>query len=348
MSLSERLSKLMDEKEITAYKLSKNTGIAQSTLSEVLNNKNKTLSIANLSKIADYFGVSTEYLLGISPFRTASETKYSITVAVMKKLLTDEEYVLFGYDDLVWHSAEDNAELIYGDEALEVIKELRKKQELTDVEYYKLGNFIIGALSWPDDFNGPVSFVLYGKKVSCPIDYWAIPKIHHFDGYFNEPVFEFTIFEPEENRVKSRQSFLTTLEFEADYLIRIPLVGRVAAGNPILAIENSDEYIIIDTRINRVNENSLNEYFALEVSGHSMEPTIHDGEIVLVRRQPIIELGEIGVFRCNNDEATIKRFAKEGSKVYLIPDNKQFPVQEYTQDCVCIGKVLQSIRRSIK
>lgn len=138
------------------------------------------------------------------------------------------------------------------------------------------------------------------------------------------------------------------LKLEAGYLHRIPLVGRVAAGNPILAIENPGEYIIIDSRINKVNSNSIDEYFALEVVGHSMEPTIYDGEIVLVKQQEEVETGQIGVFRCNGEEATIKRFAKEAGRIYLIPDNKQFPVQEYTNECVCIGKVIESIRRAIK
>lgn len=92
----------------------------------------------------------------------------------------------------------------------------------------------------------------------------------------------------------------------------------------------------------------INEFYALEVVGQSMEPTIHDGEIVLIRKQPVLESGEVGVFRCNGDEATIKRFAQEGGKIYLVPDNKQFPVQEYTDECVCVGKVMESIRRSIK
>jgi repressor LexA len=79
-----------------------------------------------------------------------------------------------------------------------------------------------------------------------------------------------------------------------------------------------------------------------------MEPTIHDGEVVLVRKQPEIETGQIGVFRCNGDESTIKRFVREGGKYYLTPDNKQYPALEYTEDCVCIGKVLESIRRKIR
>lgn len=137
-------------------------------------------------------------------------------------------------------------------------------------------------------------------------------------------------------------------DLDTEYLRRIPLVGKIAAGDPILAVEDPGEYIIVDTRINRVNGTDINEFFALEVTGQSMEPTIHDGEFVLVRRQPEVEIGQIGVFMCNEEEATIKRFAREMGKVYLIPDNKQFPIQEYTANCICIGKVIESIRRVIK
>lgn len=333
---------------MTQDELATAIGIARASIAQYEIGYRKQPSYEILNKIASYFGCSIDYLLGKSPFRSASEAKYSIVVAIMKKLLTDQDYQMLGYDDLIWKSAEDNAELIYGAKALQTIKELRKKPSLTDVEYYKLGNFTIGALSWPDDFNGPVNFTIYGEKVSCSIDYWDIPKIRFFEGYFNEPVFEFTLLSQEDTNQKAKQSSPTAIEFDSKYLQRIPLVGKIAAGNPILAIENPGEYVIIDTRINNVNGNKLSEYFALEVTGQSMEPTIHDGEIVLVKRQPVIEPGEIGVFRCNGDEATIKRFAREGSKIYLIPDNKQFPVQEYTDECECLGKVLESIRRVIK
>lgn len=87
MEFGERLAKLIDEKGITAYKLSKETGITQSTLSEVLNAKNKTLSTPNTIKVANCLGVSTDYLLGKSPFKSTSEAKYSIIVATMKMIL---------------------------------------------------------------------------------------------------------------------------------------------------------------------------------------------------------------------------------------------------------------------
>jgi len=304
-----------------------------------------------LTKMAAYFGVSIDYILGKSPFKSASEAKYSITVAVMKKLLIkdfEHSYEYYEYLtslNLIWDAAINTTYLLYEDKDVEFIEALRKKPELTDLEYYQLGKFVAQTITWTDDFTGPVKLKIQGQTISCDIDYWKIPKIRFFPGYFNEPLFDFVTTQKD---VGSSRTLSKAIEFDSEYLRRIPLVGRVAAGDPILAIENPNEYIIIDTRINKVNGNAISEYFALEVVGQSMEPTIFDGEVVLVKKQPIIEIGQIGVFRCNREDATIKRFRQEGNKVYLIPDNKQFPVQEYTTECECVGLVIESVRRKIK
>jgi transcriptional regulator with XRE-family HTH domain len=191
MEFSERLSELMEEREITAYKLSKDTGIAQSTLSEVINNKNKTLSTQNITKIANYFGCTIDYLLGRSPFRSPSETRYSITVAAIKKILHGETFKALGYDELIWKAAIDITELLYADDAVAFIKSLHKKQNPTDAEYYKLSKFVTASINWPDDFSGPVALNIQGEKITVPLNYWDIPRIRFFEGYFDEPGSEY-------------------------------------------------------------------------------------------------------------------------------------------------------------
>ncbi|MEN6391064.1 MAG: XRE family transcriptional regulator [Syntrophomonas sp.] len=346
MTLVERIQGLCGSVNTTLIGLEREIGLGRGT---IRNWDKSAPSIDKIQKVADYFGVSTDYVLGKSPFKSASETKYSIVVAAMKMILTNESFKILGYDELLWNTATDIAELLYEDNAQQFVKTLRMRKEITDIEYYQLSKLATQTINWPDNFNGPTIISLQGEKIECQIDYWSIPKIHFFKYYFDEPGSEFnTVVKEPSMSYMEGCSASKPIELESEYLRRIPLVGRVAAGNPILAIENPGEYIVVDIRINNVNGNELSEYFALEITGQSMEPTIHDGEIVLVKRQPVIEPGEIGVFRCNHDEATIKRFAHEGGKVYLIPDNKQFPVQEYTQDCVCIGRVLESIRRNLK
>lgn len=100
---------------------------------------------------------------------------------------------------------------------------------------------------------------------------------------------------------------------------RIPILGRVAAGAPILATESSDEAIEVDRSLLGKNAEAVN--FALHVNGDSMiGDGIHDGDLVLVRQQPTARPGEIVVARIE-DEATVKRFYPEGERIRLQPSN---------------------------
>lgn len=129
---------------------------------------------------------------------------------------------------------------------------------------------------------------------------------------------------------------------------RVPIVGRVAAGRPIVADEEIIGYEYIDNKYSKDGH----EYFGLRIVGKSMEPTIMDGDIVIVRRQNYVENGEIAIVLIDGEEATAKE-AKEGADgITLIGHNaavytphfysaqevKNLPVQ-------IIGRVVQSIRK---
>jgi hypothetical protein len=93
----------------------------------------------------------------------------------------------------------------------------------------------------------------------------------------------------------------------------IPIVGTIAAGTPILAEENIDDYFVIDNRVNAD--------FGLKVKGDSMiNANIFDGDIVFIRQQPTLENGEIGAILLD-DEATLKRFSKKENSVILQAEN---------------------------
>lgn len=87
--------------------------------------------------------------------------------------------------------------------------------------------------------------------------------------------------------------------------IRIPVLGRVAAGIPIDAIEE-----IIDWEDISAAAAGDGEYFGLQIKGHSMEPKISDGDVVIVRRQPDVDSGDIAVVLVNGDDATVKRIKR--------------------------------------
>ena len=126
----------------------------------------------------------------------------------------------------------------------------------------------------------------------------------------------------------------------------IPVLGRVAAGMPLYAQENIESYISVDYP-------NHNEYTALRVNGDSMNAArIDDGDIIIIRKQYIVENGEIAVVIVNGDDATVKRYHRDGNIVTLTPQsyNPEHTVQIYSLKDVPIrifGKVVE-VRRSFE
>lgn len=133
-----------------------------------------------------------------------------------------------------------------------------------------------------------------------------------------------------------------TLRLDADTTrpstAQIPIVGRVTAGMPILAVENFDGYVDF-TESNYKKE----ELFALRVSGTSMiEAGILDGDIVIVRHQSVAENGDI-IVALIDDEATVKTFYRENGRFRLQPENSTMkPI--IVDSLSVLGKVVASIR----
>ena len=103
-----------------------------------------------------------------------------------------------------------------------------------------------------------------------------------------------------------------------DYIKRIPVLGAIRAGIPIDAIEEVEDWEEIDTRQHPFRSGT---FFALRVTGDSMEPTIHDGDIVIVRQQPRVENGEIGIVTLNGETATVKEVKESSKGITLIGHN---------------------------
>ena len=127
-------------------------------------------------------------------------------------------------------------------------------------------------------------------------------------------------------------------------VVRIPIVGRIAAGVPIEAIEDPDE--TVEFPVGSVPD----DCFALRVRGTSMiEDHIDDGDVVVVRPQPRVENGEIAVAIVNdvtvNGGATLKRVYHEGNMVRLQPRNPEMQPLVVPADQVEIkGKVVKLVR----
>lgn len=112
--------------------------------------------------------------------------------------------------------------------------------------------------------------------------------------------------------------------------IRIPVLGRVAAGIPIDAIEEIIDYEDISVEMATGGA----EYFGLQIKGDSMEPKISDGDIVIVRKQPDVESGEIAVVLVNGNDATVKKVKKSSAGITLIANNPAYDPMFYSNEDV--------------
>lgn len=121
----------------------------------------------------------------------------------------------------------------------------------------------------------------------------------------------------------------------------IPVLGRIAAGTPILAAEHVEEVLTLP--VDLVGEGPV---FLLEVKGDSMiNAGIHEGDLVAVNKQPEARDGEIVAALVDGEEATVKRLRRQDGKVILESENPAYPPMVFTEGVELIGKVVSVLRR---
>ena len=122
----------------------------------------------------------------------------------------------------------------------------------------------------------------------------------------------------------------------------IPLLGSIAAGNPIEAIENPDEFISVPS--NFISPN--NQYFGLKVNGLSMiEKGIFDGDIAIIKKANNVLNGKIAAVLTDENEITLKTIEIKEDKIHLIPANKSFSEKIFNINQVQIQGALTGIIR---
>lgn len=146
-----------------------------------------------------------------------------------------------------------------------------------------------------------------------------------------------------ESIVPSGSTLLDLADFfgvSADYLLgrdaegehaesayRVPVLGRVAAGLPLLADEE-----IIDWEELPNAWRLKGDYFGLVIKGQSMEPRMCEGDVVIIRKQESCESGQTAIVMVNGDEATCKRVVYHDTGLSLVSYNPVFPPQFYTSE----------------
>ncbi len=123
-------------------------------------------------------------------------------------------------------------------------------------------------------------------------------------------------------------------------MVNVPILGKITAGEPILAVENVEDVFPLPLEFVR-EDNS----YILRVQGDSMIGAgIFDGDYIVVRQQNTAQNGEIVVAMLEDDEATVKRFFKEADHIRLQPENPRLnPI--LTKEVSILGKVTGLLRR---
>ena len=144
--------------------------------------------------------------------------------------------------------------------------------------------------------------------------------------------------------IKKTNSKFRTIEILVDNeyetknedIVKVPLLGRVACGNPIEAIEDPNDWFTLPASLIPAKE----EIFTLKCSGESMiNVGIYDGDIVIVQKQKVARNGDIVVAMTEDNEVTLKTFYKETDHIRLQPENDTMdPI--ILQNCVILGKAI--------
>lgn len=139
-------------------------------------------------------------------------------------------------------------------------------------------------------------------------------------GYIEKMAELFHVESPDILKVHKQPTNMKPIDQTGMHAIRIPIIGTIACGTPILAEQNIDGYT---TEL--FEEKPDGTLFALKCQGDSMEPKIPNGATVTVRLQPTVEDDEIAAVLVDDDEeATLKRVKHVGKQVMLMPENKKY------------------------
>lgn len=134
----------------------------------------------------------------------------------------------------------------------------------------------------------------------------------------------------------------TSEEKKTTSALKIPVLGNVAAGIPISAVED-----ILDYEEVPISWQNQGEFFALRIKGDSMEPRMESGDVVIVKQQSDANSGDTVIALVNGDDATCKRLEKTDNGIMLVSTNTKYPPMFFSKEdivnkpVVILGKVVE-------
>ena len=179
----------------------------------------------------------------------------------------------------------------------------------------------------------------------------APSTISMYENGQREPNFEVLevladFFNVDMNYLLGKTDKTTKLIIDKPQGLKIPVLGTVAAGIPISAVEDILDY----EEVPQSWENQ-GEFFALKIKGDSMKPDINDGDTVIVKQQSTANNGDVVIALVNGDDATCKKFEKLDNGIMLISNNSEYSPMYFsneevvTKPVVIIGKVVELRRK---
>lgn len=177
----------------------------------------------------------------------------------------------------------------------------------------------------------------YSPSLAEIADYFdiSIPTVHQHVSYLRKKNLLATL--------KGKKRSIQPFNDQKRDLVEIPLMGLIAAGGPIEAIRNPEPIEVPRSMLSR-NAN----HYALKVSGTSMiEEGISDGDIVIIREQPVVDNGEKAVaYLPDKDTVTLKKIYREKDRTKLVPANKTMK-PFYEKNVEVQGKVIGVLRKEV-
>ena len=216
----------------------------------------------------------------------------------------------------------------------ERLKQLRLEKQLTQEQLGKILNVRKTTISMYENGKSTPNDEI--KLKLCELFNVSMDYLIGNAKYKNWAEYDNEIGEEKLKSLKAEIDFLNSIDF-----VPIPILGRIAAGVPITAQEDRIGTEVIPRKWN-------GEFFGLVVRGTSMEPTIKDGDVVIVRVQNDIDDDEVGAILIA-DDVTLKRIRKSPLGITLIGDN--FPPKFYSNDEIIalpikiLGKIIEFRRK---
>lgn len=297
MSTVDRILELVKESGLTAKEFAEGANIAGGSITDWKTGRSKP-SVESLQKIAKYAHVQLEWLTGDSNFKTKQEA--------LKDLLDNENRIAI----------------------LQTIHLNYKKIIECDLTEEDIDE-IVELLNFRNVSSSPKEY--YNNHIKKYLDKFEPKKRKKIKDLFIDILKE-TI---RQSQAKDYYHYLvSSIEREDsktkfknnNKIFNIPILGKITAGQPILAEENIEGYLPVEPNIYGMT--TSDDLFYLRVSGQSMNLKVKNGDYALIRKQDYAEDGDIIVAIVNgNDEATLKRYKKINDEIVMLEPMSTYPME---------------------